>query len=162
MKLIGYGNCNALEVIEYKLPPIGVTAGRALQHSKSVVEALFRKHSPMIFKFGYTHNPEFRWSAPRYGYCHDQFDKWSNMVVLFQSPESSGPAMLEACLIDAYRSILVMLIPYIKAIAFAFFYMVPTQDFRYKWPMSLPMSVWPCIFVFLPPSGTQVSRAAAM
>ena len=91
------------EFLEYKLPPQNATAGRILHHAKMTVDKLFTKHSPMIFKIGYTHSPSFRWNNELYGYKHAR-DKWTNMVVLFESPEVHGPAFLEACLIDAYKS----------------------------------------------------------
>ena len=94
--------CDDLAFLDYKLPPPGVTAGRVLQHAKSVMLTLFQKNQPMIFKIGYSHNPLWRWSNTIYGYKFDP-DKWSNMVVLFESTEASGPAMLEACLIDMFR-----------------------------------------------------------
>ena len=96
--------CDDMEFIDYKLPPENATAGRILHHAKSIVDKLFAKHSPMIFKIGYTHNPSFRWSNTLYGYKFSR-DKCSNMVVLFGSAEVHGPAFLEASLIDAYKCI---------------------------------------------------------
>ena len=90
--------------LEYKLPPENATAGKVLLHAKSIVNKLFAKHSPTIFKIGYSHNPVFRWNNELYGYKFSR-DKWNNMVVLFESPVVHGPAFLEACLIDAYKGI---------------------------------------------------------
>ena len=67
-----------------------------------------RSTNPMIFKIGYTHNPVWRWTNRLYGYVLDKH-KYTNMVVMYQSDECRGPAMLEACLIDIYRSFLVWL-----------------------------------------------------
>lgn len=94
--------CDSSEFLEYRLPPRGVPAGKVLQHAKSVFANLHRKHQPMVFKFGYTHDPTWRWSNPIYGYKFDR-QKWSHMVVLFESTEPFGPAMLEAFLIDLYQ-----------------------------------------------------------
>ena len=94
------------DFLEYKLAPVGSPAGKVLAHAKRVMSTLFRKHQPMIFKFGYTHSPRWRWSNTLYGYKFDRAHKWSNMVVLHQSEEASGPAMLEAMLIDIRGSTL--------------------------------------------------------
>ena len=94
------------EFLEYRLPRKGVPAGKVLQHAKSVFANLHRKHQPMVYKFGYTHDPTWRWSNPIYGYKFDR-QKWSHMVVLFESTEPFGPAMLEACLIDLYQCYLI-------------------------------------------------------
>ena len=74
--------CESLEFLDYKLPPPGVSAGRVLQHAKSVLSTLIQKEQPLIFKVGYTHNPMFRWANTLYGY------------------------MLEAALIELFRSTL--------------------------------------------------------
>ncbi|CAL1173774.1 unnamed protein product [Cladocopium goreaui] len=79
--------------LEYKLPPANATAGKVLLHAKSIVNKLFAKHCPMIFKIGYSHNPVFRWNNELYGYKFSR-DKWTNMVVLFESAEVHGPAFL--------------------------------------------------------------------
>ena len=95
--------CNSFASIEFKIPKAGLTAGAILRHSKIVLEDLFAKHSPMIWKVGFTHNVAWRWGNSLYGYQHAS-DKWSNMVVLFETNEPYSPAMLEATLIDLYRS----------------------------------------------------------
>jgi hypothetical protein len=81
-----------------------MTAGRVLQHCLEVTERLFRKHEPLIFKFGYTHNPCWRWANDLYGYVKAK-EKWSNMIILWISDEPSGPAMLESALIEIFKSI---------------------------------------------------------
>lgn len=96
---------HARECIGFRLPPLKATAGVVLQHAVRVVETLFQKHDPMIFKFGYTHNPIFRWENPVYGYSFAR-DKWSNMYVVYIADEAYSPAMLEAALIEKYQSIL--------------------------------------------------------
>lgn len=97
-------SCDSLAFLDYKLPPLGCSAGRVLQHCKQVMQSLFSKHEPMTFKFGYTHCPEWRWSNQLYGYETRDFNKFTNMVILFQSTECYSPGMLEAALIDLYRS----------------------------------------------------------
>ena len=94
-----------LGVLRYMLPSPGVTAGRVLHHAKCSVATLLRKNEPMIYKIGYTHDPVWRWSNKLYGYKFAK-DRWSHMVVLYQSVEPFGPAMLEACLIDMFKGIL--------------------------------------------------------
>lgn len=98
--------CDSLEFLDYKLPPPGVSAGRVLQHAKSVLSTLIQKEQPLIFKVGYTHNPMFRWANTLYGYQVGRYHKWSKMLVLFESTEAAGPAMLEAALIQLFRSTL--------------------------------------------------------
>ena len=91
--------------IAFKLPKANAIAGGILLHSIGVIEGLFTRYDPLIFKIGITHNPEWRWCNSIYGYQHS-CDKWSNMVVFSASPEPHGPSMLEAALIEKYRSIL--------------------------------------------------------
>ena len=91
--------------IEVKIPKKpNLVAGRVLQHCMDVIESLFRKHDPMIFKLGYTHNPCWRWSNDVYGYCNAQ-ERWSNMTILWITDEPCAPSMLEASLIAMYKSI---------------------------------------------------------
>ena len=91
--------------IDFRLPPVSATSGIALGSAVRVIENLFDKWYPMIFKIGYTHNVVHRWSNATYGYC-SQRDKWTNMCVLFISHEPHGPAMLEAALVEKYQSTL--------------------------------------------------------
>ena len=99
------GPLDSLECIDYILPPTGVPAGKVLEHAKHVVHGLLEKHAPMVFKLGYTHDPVWRWTNSIYGYSFDCY-KYTNMVILYESSEAAGPAMLEASLIDFFRSIL--------------------------------------------------------
>ena len=93
----------ALQCISFDLPRIEVPAGKVLRHSVLTVERLFKAHSPMIFKVGFTHSPSWRWSNSVYGYSSSK-DKWSNMVVIYMSQEPYSPAMLEAALIEKFGS----------------------------------------------------------
>ncbi|CAJ1330128.1 unnamed protein product [Effrenium voratum] len=95
--------CDCLDFINYKLPKVDASAGSVLQHSKQVVDMLLRKHSPMTFIVGFTHDPVWRWTNDIYGYALAR-EKWTNMVVLFETKEPFSPAMLEAALIDLYKS----------------------------------------------------------
>ena len=103
-----YDSRDSFAFLDYKLPPVDCSEGRVIQHAKQVMSNLFKKHDPMIFKIGYTHNPVWRWTNRLYGYVLDKH-KYTNMVVMYQSDECRGPAMLEACLIDIYRRFLVWL-----------------------------------------------------
>ena len=103
---ISSGACDTAGFLVYMLPPEGATAGMVLQHSKLAMWTLFSKHEPMIFKIGYTHNPRWRWENRLYGYKFDNKSRWEKMVILFESVECCGPAMLEACLIDIFKCIL--------------------------------------------------------
>lgn len=88
--------------IEVQIPKNpNLVAGRVLQHCIDVIESLFRKYDPMIFKLGYTHNPCWRWSNDMYGYCNAK-ERWSNMIILWITDEPCAPSMLEASLIAMY------------------------------------------------------------
>ena len=98
---------SAIGSIDFRLPKLGALAGAVLKHATLVVDSLFERHAPMLFKLGYTHNPCWRWSNHLYGYCH-AVDKWSNMRVLYIAMEPYSVAMLEAALIDKYGSNLLL------------------------------------------------------
>ena len=90
--------------ISFDLPKPHAVAGQVLQHSVAVLERMFRKYEPLIFKIGFTHDPYFRWGNKLYGYAHAR-EKWAQMTILFITDEPYGPAMLEASLIDKFQSI---------------------------------------------------------
>lgn len=93
--------CIPMKCITFQVPPLGSTAGSVLKHSLRVLDAIFRKHDPCIFKVGWTHSPAWRWSNSLYGYDKSR-DGWTDMVILYISDEPYGPAMLEATLIDKH------------------------------------------------------------
>ena len=95
--------CKPCECIQFQTPRYGVSAGRVLEHAHGVLSSLFSKQDPCIFKIGITHNPCWRWTNTVYGYQNAR-DRWSNMVVLYVAEEPFSPSMLEAALIDQYRS----------------------------------------------------------
>lgn len=95
--------CRPFECIQFKAPRYGVSAGRVLEHAHGVLTSLFAKQDPCIFKIGITHNPCWRWSNTMYGYRNAR-DRWTNMVVIYVAEEPFSPSMLEAALIDQYRS----------------------------------------------------------
>lgn len=124
----------------FQLPRFGALAGAVVSHAMTRVEDLFERHDPCIFKFGWTHNPAWRWNGRLYGYRHDK-DKWTAMIILHYSLEPHGPAMLEGALIHRFQSTL-------------------------AWKLSWNLFVWWCINYkdichVQPPTGpTKVSRAA--
>ena len=59
----------------------------------------------MIYKFGFTHDPVWRWSNNLYGYKHAR-DSWSQMVLLFVSKEAGAAGMMEAALIEKHHGCL--------------------------------------------------------
>ena len=89
--------------IDFNLPKKKSLAGGVLHHCINVVDSLFKKHAPMIWKIGFTHDCCWRWGNSLYGYGRSA-DKWSRMVVMYISDEPFGPAMLEAALIDRFGS----------------------------------------------------------
>ena len=98
-----YEKCKILGNIVFKVPPYNATSGVAFRHAVQQVEKLFQQHDPCIFKFGFTHDPIWRWGNSLYGYRYAS-DKWSEMVLIFISKEAAGPAMMEAAMIEKYRS----------------------------------------------------------
>ena len=95
--------CSRLGCISFDLPPENATSGKVLWHAIKQFEKLHKKHRPMIFKFGYTHDAMWRWNNSLYGYKHEKA-KWSHMKVLYVSKEPFGPSMLEAALISRFES----------------------------------------------------------
>ncbi|CAE7432742.1 unnamed protein product [Symbiodinium sp. CCMP2456] len=95
--------CSRLGCITFDLPPDNATSGKVLWHAIKRFENLHKKHRPMIFKFGYTHDAVWRWNNTLYGYKHDKA-KWSDMKVVYVSKEPFGPSMLEAALISRFES----------------------------------------------------------
>jgi len=91
--------------ISFQLPEIGAVAGKALLHAMAVLDRLFASWSPLIFKIGWTSNCVSRWCNKKYGYGMSR-DQWHHMIVLYYSLEPSGPAMMEAALIEKYNSTL--------------------------------------------------------
>lgn len=92
-----------MDCLDFCLPKQGAVAGGVLQHAIQVMESTFAKNDPAIFKVGFTHDACWRWGNELYGYRFAK-DKWSNMIVLYISREPFSPAMLEAALIEKYRS----------------------------------------------------------
>lgn len=90
--------------VHFKLPRLGALSGSILRHSSEVMERICHAEYPLIFKIGFTHNPFWRWSNNKYGYAFAP-EKWSNMIVLYVSSECHSVSMLEAALIDKYKSI---------------------------------------------------------
>ncbi|CAE7830699.1 unnamed protein product [Symbiodinium sp. CCMP2592] len=56
----------------------------------------------MSFKFGFTHDPVFRWANPTYGYavCVQKYDR---MDILYDASDAVGPGFLEAALVNLYK-----------------------------------------------------------
>ena len=98
--------------LSQRLPPVGATAGKVLEHGAKVFTELQEQHSPMTFKIGITHNPHYRWNNTTFGYkwC---VDKFQHMIILFAAGNPYAPAFLEASLIREFGS----------AMAFCFFWL---------------------------------------
>ena len=93
--------CQPSGCITFDVPKLHIPAGSVLKHSLRVLDGIFRRNDPCIFKLGITHNPAVRWSNQTYGYQHAA-DGWTNMTVLFVTDERFSPAMLEAALINIH------------------------------------------------------------
>ena len=94
------------ERIVWRLPARVSTAGGSLAHSIHVLNGLFDRHAPMTFKIGFTHDPCWRWENTLYGYRWSKADKWEQMCVMYLSEEPYSAAMLEAALIEKFKSYL--------------------------------------------------------
>ena len=117
------------DIIACKLPAPGATAGRVLKHCQQTLNKLIADHKPLIFKVGVTHNHLWRWHNDLYGY-KGAIEKWTNMLVIYESKEPYSPCMLEAALIDTFQSILAI---YVFSVTL-FFYLC----FPYKKPINQP------------------------
>ena len=95
--------CAAVSAIDFKLPAVGCVSGQVLRHAICVMNGLFGRLSPLIFKIGFTHDAEWRWCNSLYGYRGAK-DKWSNMLVLYLATEPHSASMLEAALVEKYKS----------------------------------------------------------
>ena len=99
--------CSLLDEIEDHdkistwLPTKTKTAGACLEHALHVMESLHDCYSPMIFKTGFTSQPQVRWENRKYGYKWEPL-KWECMVILYMASEPWSAGMLEASLIDRY------------------------------------------------------------
>lgn len=60
--------CQKVGSIDFKVPKFGIPAGSVLTHAQNVLDGIFSKHDPCIFKIGFTHDPEWRWGNNLYGY----------------------------------------------------------------------------------------------
>lgn len=88
--------------ISFRLPKLGASAGLALDHATKVLESIFAKHEPLIFKIGFTHCPTWRWCNQIYGYQH-AMDRWAEMCVFFADDNPHGPSMMEAAMIQRFQ-----------------------------------------------------------
>ena len=78
----------------FRLPRLDALSGNVVLHCSKFLDNLIASQSPVMFKIGYTHNPLWRWGNRMYGYAAGR-EKWSNMVIIYISPEPHGPSMLE-------------------------------------------------------------------
>ena len=95
--------------LECQLPKKVSATGFIVRHAFETFDQSHRKHGPMVFKFGFTSDPEIRFRNPKFGYCHDRHQKWQAMLVLFVSYEPVGPSFLESALIEKYKGYLYQL-----------------------------------------------------
>ena len=88
--------------IQLELPRKDALTGTVLKHACSRVEKMLQTHGPAVFKFGYTHDPTWRFRNRHYGYVQE-VQKWQQMTVLYTSHECVGPAFLEASLFHKFK-----------------------------------------------------------
>ena len=91
----------AAQKVKFSLSPSS-NAGTILNHAMQLVQNIIGQ-GPTIFKIGITADPAGRWGNDKYGYQHDR-DNYQQMLVLSEA-ESAGAAMLEASLINKFKSI---------------------------------------------------------
>ena len=89
--------------LELQLPKRGCLAGGVIKHAMDVFDKTSRLHSPMVYKFGYTHCPKYRFYNNKFGYAVDKHQRWQSMIILFASHETAGPSFLEAFLIEKFK-----------------------------------------------------------
>lgn len=87
--------------LDYNLPPKHALAGHVLKHIFHFVDQQLENKKPVIYKFGFTHCPHFRFFNQKFGY-QTQVEKWEGMTVLYASHEITSPAFVEAALIQRY------------------------------------------------------------
>ena len=88
--------------LHLRLPRKIGTPGTVLRHAIEVFEDLHSRNKPMSFKFGFTHDPVFRWSNPIYGYAKC-VQKYERMDILYAATDAVGPGFLEAALVNLYK-----------------------------------------------------------
>ena len=71
-----YGDPN----LEFHLPAKKALPGAVLKHIYKFVEDLVAREYPLVYKLGFTHDAQWRFRNPKYGYCHDKFHKWEKNV----------------------------------------------------------------------------------
>ena len=76
-------------------------SGTILAHAQKTVQGVIA-HGPTIFKIGITADPSHRWGNHKYGYQHDR-NAYQQMLI-FSEADSAGAAMLEASLINTFKS----------------------------------------------------------
>lgn len=97
-----FGAITLDDKIHLRLPKSLGTPGYVLRHAIEVFEDLHSRRKPMSFKFGFTHDPVFRWTNPIYGYVNS-VQKYERMDILYVSDEATGPGFLEAALVNLYK-----------------------------------------------------------
>lgn len=89
--------------LEFQLPKKCCLTGAILRRAFACIDRALSKHGPMVFKFGFTHDPHFRFRNAKFGYSHDPHQKWQAMVLVYVSSHATGPAFLEAALIERFK-----------------------------------------------------------
>jgi len=98
-----YGDPN----LEFHLPAKKALPGAVLKHIYKFVEDLVAREYPLVYKLGFTHDAQWRFRNPKYGYCHDKFHKWEKMYILYMGAESIAAAYIEAAAIQKFKGDLV-------------------------------------------------------
>ena len=85
-----------------KLPKVNALAGQVIRHGIQVIEETLRLHGPMVYKIGFSYHPYNRWHNKSFGYKYEK-QRWQHMTIIYTSSETTGPAFLEAALIQRFK-----------------------------------------------------------
>ena len=77
-------------------------AGQIMKHCHEALDRLLHAQWPCIYKIGYTHDPSWRWHNAVYGYRWENA-KWTNLLVIYASSETTSPSFVEAALIQRHK-----------------------------------------------------------
>lgn len=89
--------------VSHVLPKKQLATGAVLHHCFREVQSILKKNYPCIYKFGFTHSLEWRWSNDVYGYSKNVgIQGFDRMVAVYMSATPVPAAMMEAVLIKEY------------------------------------------------------------
>jgi hypothetical protein len=97
-----FAKIDADDALSYRLPRAGATAGAVIAHAQAVFEGVHVHLKPLTYKFGFTHDPHFRYYNSKFGYTFGP-DKFEKLIAVYCAADPTGPAFLEAALVKLYE-----------------------------------------------------------